>query len=49
MASFPSALGFGIAGIVIDRRKMLAIIVTALAGLFVLFYLCMVGILVCMR
>ncbi|UCG57043.1 MAG: hypothetical protein JSU70_19535 [Phycisphaerales bacterium] len=44
MASIPLALGFGIAGIVCDRRKLLAIIATAVAGLFVLFYLCMMGI-----
>ena len=44
MACFPLALAFGIAGIAADRRKVLAIIMTTIAGGFVLFYVCMIAI-----
>jgi len=44
MFSFPTALIFGIVGIIFDRRKLLAIIATIIAGGFVLFYFCMIGI-----
>lgn len=44
MLSFPLALAFGIAGIACDRSKLLAIITTIVAGAFVLFYLCAIGI-----
>ncbi len=44
MLSFPLALVFGIVGIVFDSRKSLAIITTLVAGAFVLFYLCAIGI-----
>ena len=49
MACFPLALGFGIAGIAADRRKLLAIVVTILVGGFVLFYFCMIGITIVCR
>ena len=43
MLSFPAALVLGIVGIFLDNRKLLAIIATAVAAAFVLFYLfCMV-------
>jgi hypothetical protein len=42
MACFPLVLGFGIAGIAVDRRKVLAIIMTAIAGGLVLFYVGMI-------
>ena len=35
---------FGIVGIINDKRKILAIITTIIAGGFVLFYLCMTAI-----
>ena len=44
MACFPLALAFGIAGIVCDRRKLLAIIVTVVTGGFVLYYFWMIAI-----
>ena len=44
MLSFPAALIFGIVGIIFDHRKVLAIITTVIAGVFVLYYLCMIGI-----
>lgn len=47
VAPFPLALGFGIAGIVTDRQKLLAAIVTSVAGIFLL-YLCAIGILALM-
>jgi len=42
MCSFPAALVLGILGIVFDRRKVLAIIATVIAGGFILFYLSMI-------
>jgi len=42
MCSFPTALVLGILGIVFDRRKVLAIIVTIIAAGFILFYLLMI-------
>lgn len=42
MCSFPAALVLGILGIVLDKRKVLAIIVTIIAAGFVLFYLSMI-------
>jgi len=44
MFTFPTALAFGIVGIISDRRKLLAIITTIIAAGFVLFYLCMMSI-----
>jgi hypothetical protein len=44
MFSFPVSLIFGIVGIVCDRRKLLAIIATIIAGGFALFYFCIIGI-----
>ena len=44
MFSFPAALIFGIVGVICDRRKLLAIITTTIAGGFVLFYMCMIAI-----
>ena len=43
MFSFPVSLIFGIVGIVCDKRKILAIITTIIAGGFALFYLCMMA------
>lgn len=42
MCSFPAALVLGIVGIVYDRRKTLAIIMTTIAAGFILFYLFMI-------
>lgn len=43
MMSFPAALVVGIVGIFLDNRKLLSVIVTIVAAVFVLFYLfCMV-------
>lgn len=39
MFSFPVSLMFGITGIIFDRRKLLAIIMTIIAGGLVLVYL----------
>jgi hypothetical protein len=39
MFSFPVSLMFGVTGIIFDRRKLLAIISTAVAGIPVLLYL----------
>ncbi len=39
MFSFPVSLMFGITGIIFDRRKWLAIISTAAAGIPMLLYL----------
>jgi hypothetical protein len=44
MACLPLALAFGITGIVCDRRKLLAIIMTIIVGGFVLYYFCMIAI-----
>ena len=44
MFSFLAALIVGIVGIICDKRKILAIITTTIAGGFVLFYLCMMAI-----
>jgi hypothetical protein len=44
MACFPLALAFGIAGIVCDRRRLLAVIMTVVTGGFVLYYFCMIAI-----
>ena len=44
MACFPLALAFGITGIAADRSKVLAIIMTVVAGGCVLFYVCMIAI-----
>ncbi|MFH1883703.1 MAG: hypothetical protein ABIL62_13470 [Planctomycetota bacterium] len=44
MFSFLAALIVGIVGIICDKRKILAIIITIIAGGFVLFYLCMMAI-----
>ena len=44
MACFPLALTFVIAGIAADRRKVLAIIMTTIAGGCVLFYVCAIAI-----
>ena len=50
MACFPLALAFGVAGIAADRRKVLAIIMTTIAGGLVLFYFGLIGvILICSR
>jgi len=43
MACFPLALGFGIAGIAADRCKVLAIIMTTIAGGLVLLYVCAIA------
>lgn len=39
MLSFPAALVVGIVGIFLDNRKLLAVIATIVAAVFVLFYL----------
>ncbi len=39
MLSFPSALVLGIVGIFLDSRKLLAVIASIVASVFVLFYL----------
>jgi len=39
MLSFPAALVVGIVGIFLDSRKLLAVIATIVAAVFVLFYL----------
>jgi hypothetical protein len=44
MACVPLTLAFGIAGIVCDRRKLLAIIMTVTVGGFVLYYFSMMAI-----
>ena len=44
MFSFPAALIFGIVGIVCDRRKLLAIITTLIAGGLMAFWACMMAI-----
>lgn len=43
MFSFPAALVFGIIGIIYDRRKLLAIISTLLAGGIMLLWAYMIG------
>jgi hypothetical protein len=50
MACFPLALGFGIAGIAVDHRKLLAILMTIIAGGLVLFYFGLIGVsIICRR
>jgi len=49
MACFPLALAFGIAGIAADRRKVLAIIMTTIAGGLVLLYVCAIAIAIVAR
>ena len=44
MSSFPAALAVGIAGIVCDRRKVLAIITTLVAGGLIVAWACMMAI-----
>ncbi|HUT45892.1 MAG TPA: hypothetical protein VMX36_06375 [Sedimentisphaerales bacterium] len=39
MFSFPAALIFGIIGIICDRRKLLAIITTTIAGAIMLVWM----------
>ena len=39
LLSFPAALVLGIVGLVLDSRKLLAVIATVVAAVFVLFYL----------
>ena len=41
MFSFPVSLMFGITGIIFDRRKLLAIITTLIAGIPMILYLYM--------
>jgi hypothetical protein len=43
MFSFPSALVFGIIGIIFDSNKRLAIISTLLAGGIILLFMYMIG------
>jgi len=49
MLSFPTALIFGIVGIICDHRKLLAIITTIIAGGFLLYYLLAAGIITMCR
>ena len=43
MVSFPAALVMGVIGIVHDRKKTLAIVVTVISGCAVALYLLMLG------
>jgi len=47
--SFPATLVFGIVGIIWDRRKLLAIITTIIAGGYLLFHLLVAGIIMMCR
>jgi len=44
MSSFPAALILGILGIVCDRRKLLAIMTTVIAGGLIAAWACMIAI-----
>ena len=43
MFSFPTTLIFGIVGIIHDRRKLLAIVTTLIAGGLMALWACMIG------